>query len=90
MVDSLKIVRAAIRDDRGAVWSVPIPGRHHNIIANMRDAGYEGPLHGDHQGFLLNDGRFARRKPALYVAEKAGQLIGGKTISSTLTSEDLW
>lgn len=61
----LRIVAAAIRDIDGKVWSVPPPGRHHDVIQLMRAEGYTGPVSGeDQQGFLLNDGRFCRRKAA--------------------------
>jgi hypothetical protein len=56
----------------------------------MRKSGYEGPVGGDHQGFLTSEGGFVRRAPAKKIAEKANQIKGGKTISATLTSEDLW
>lgn len=84
----LKVVRAAIVDDFGGVHSVPIPGRHHNIIKQMREAGYIGSVR--QQGFLLNDGQFMNRDDAKLVAIKANQLKNGDTISATLTSEDLW
>jgi hypothetical protein len=89
-MNQLTVVRAAIRDDRGAVWSLPQPNRHHDIIKVMREAGYDGPLRGDQQGFVLSDGRFVRRKPAKMVAHRAGQIKRGETIAATLTSEDLW
>lgn len=91
MEKDLKIVSAAIKDIDGKVWTLPQPKRHHDVIKLMRDAGYEGPVAGpDQQGFLLSNGMFCRRKAAMRVAEEAGQIIGGKTIGSVLTSEDLW
>ena len=87
----LTIESAAIRDIDGKVWTLPRPARHHNIIKLMRESGYTGPVMGpDQQGFILSNGNFCRRKAALRVAEKAGQLKNGKTISSQLTTEDLW
>lgn len=89
----LIVVRAAILDDKGGVHSVPPPGRHHNVIQKMRDAGYEGSIRGDQQGFLLSNGQFARRKPARRIARNAGQLLPGTLIAAdndVLTSEDLW
>lgn len=86
----LKVVAAAIRDVDGRVWSVDPPGRHRDVINLMRESGYTGPVNGqDQQGFLLSDGRFARRKAAGPIARKAGQLKG-ELIGSVLTSEDLW
>lgn len=86
----LQIEAAAIRDDTGKVWSVPQPGRHHDVIRLMRESGYTGQVGGDLQGFLLNNGMFCRRKPAKRIAEQAGQLKNGRTVASVLTSEDLW
>ncbi len=86
----VKIVAAAILDDRGMVHSMPQPARHHDIIRGLRAIGYEGPVQGDHQGFLLSNGVFARRAGARTVARRAGQIIGGKLRGSVLTSEDLW
>ena len=91
MSEVLSIVSAAIKDIDGKVWSVPQPGRHHNIIALMRESGYVGPVAGkDQQGFILSNGNFCRRYAALGVAYKSGQLKNGTTIGSVITSEDLW
>lgn len=91
MPEMLRVVAAAIRDDEGKVWSLPAPARHYQVIRFMRESGYVGGVNGpDQQGFLLSDGRFARRKAAGPVARKAGQLKDGKLIGSVLTSEDLW
>lgn len=57
MGDDLRVVRAAIRIEYGAVFSLPIPARHHDLIRELTEQGYSGPIHGDQQGFLLNDGR---------------------------------
>lgn len=90
-VVSLRIEAAAIRDIDGKVWSLPQPSRHHDVIRHMRENGYAGPVSGqDQQGFVLSDGRYCRRKAALSVAKKAGQLKGGKLIGSQVTTEDLW
>lgn len=89
--EEIFIVASAIRDIDGKVWSVPSPGRHHDVIALMRNEGYNGPVNQiDQQGFLLSNGMFCRRKAAMRVAEKANQIKNGKPISSVLTSEDLW
>lgn len=89
-MNELKIVCAAIREDSGRVWTVEPPGRHHDIIRKMRSMGYEGPVGGDRQGFLLSNGRFAMRKAAARIALNAEQVVGGKLIGSVLTTEDLW
>ena len=91
MADQLKIVATAIRGVDGKVWSVPQPGRHHQVIALMRESGYEGPVSGeDQQGWLLSNGNFCRRRAGLSVARRAGQLKNGVIAGSILTSEDLW
>lgn len=87
---SITIVKAAIRDDLGKVWSVEAPGRHHHIIKLMRESGYTGHVGGPRQGFVLSDGRFASREECYPIAKGNGQLKGGKMIGSILTSEDLW
>lgn len=88
----LKVVKAAIRTDEGDVFSVDVPGRHHDVIKIIRDSGYEGPVSGDRQGFLLSNGMFVRRKPALFIALKAKQTIRSKCVAPGigLFSEDLW
>lgn len=89
MSEQLKVVAAAIIDTDGTVFSVPPPGRHHNVIHKMADAGRPCPPI-DNQGFLLSDGRFARRKPAKRVARKAGQLLPNASKLDILFSEDVW
>lgn len=92
MIDAepeLEVMAAAIRSEAtGEVFSVPKPGRHHDVIALMGDKFNQN----DEQGFLLKDGRFARRKAALSCAIRAGQLPegGGKWPAHGLFSEDLW
>lgn len=89
--DALRVESAAIRGDDGNVYYLPRPARHHDVIQYMRDQGYEGFVSGDRQGFMLSDGRFAWRKPALAVARRAGQLIREATAPAHgLFSEDVW
>ena len=86
---NLTVESAAILLD-GKVYSVPRPGRHHDVIRLMRDQGVTEPQTGAwEQGFVLSDGRFARRKPAGLIAKKAGQIVALKWPPS-LYSEDLW
>lgn len=85
----LLVVAAAILDDDGIIYSVPAPGRHHDVISLMADAGIETPILGE-QGFLLSDGRFARRTAAKDVARKAGQLLERASKLKELFSEDVW
>lgn len=93
MAEELRIVAAAILDDAGKTWTLPPPARHHDIINWMRATGYAGGIfgtNGDQQGFLLSNGMYCRRRPALRVAKKAGQIKNCKIIGGVLTSEDLW
>lgn len=88
----LRVDCAAIRTPDGNVFWVDQPGRHHDVIRVMREAGYEGPVGGDLQGFMLSDGRFVMRKAALRVAIKAGQVERDKCHAPAvgLFSEDVW
>lgn len=84
-----RIVRAAIRRGKG-VWSVAAPGRHRQVFDDMIAAGLSpdelgGP---DDQGFITSTGRFVDRVIGRHVALACGQIE--KTISSELTTEDLW
>lgn len=83
---------AAIRVDEGTVYQVPRPGRHHNVIQLIREAGYEGHVNGPRQGFVLSDGRFVGREEALAIALESGQvkLEGCHAPGVGLFSEDLW
>jgi hypothetical protein len=99
----MKIVGAACLLDDGRLFSVPAPGRHHDLIPIMCKAlnvdtliGYEPAME---QGFLLDDGRFVRRKSAARIAWEAGQVIRERLIQrgvnpdecpSHLFSEDVW
>jgi hypothetical protein len=90
--DSLRVEKAAIRTNEGQVFTVDPPKRHHDVIRAIRESGYEGPVCGDRQGFVLNDGRFVMRKAALRVAIKAEQARLDKCIAPGigLFSEDIW
>jgi hypothetical protein len=83
---------AAIRLADGTIYSVPRPGRHHDVIRVIREAGITTPIRQDQQGFLLSDGRWAKRMPALMVALKAGQIKEPLPPHSChgLFSEDVW
>lgn len=85
----LTVERAAILHSDGTVYSVPRPGRHHNVIALMISLGFPAPIRGE-QGFLLSDGSFARRRPALRIARKAGQIKREHAPGIGLFSEDMW
>jgi len=78
-----KIIAAAIYQD-GVIYSVPAPGRHHDVMVALRslDRPYE-------QGFLTSTGLFVRRKLAALIAKEAGQITEPKW-GDQLYSEDLW
>lgn len=89
----LKVEAAAIRIGE-AVFSLPRPNRHHNVMWWLHTLGIRDALMHD-SGFVLSDGTYADRKRAMEVAEAAGQLIQrpGQTVPiapPNLYSEDLW
>ncbi len=88
--ERLRVVAVAIRDENGGVHTLPAPARHHDVNREMasKDIRTTGP--DIEQGFLLSDGRFCRRKPAKYIAEKAGQLLPRASKLAELFSEDVW
>jgi len=77
---------------QGVTYSLPAPNRHHDVIKLILEKTGASHVYGEEQGFLLSDGKFARRKPALRVAIEAGQLkpdsLGAKL--GKLFSEDVW
>lgn len=81
------IVAAAIRQ-HGKVYSVPAPGRHHNVI--YRIARIEGKYQPDaEQGFLTEEGIFVDRIEAARIAMESKQ-IEQLNWPPNLFSEDLW
>lgn len=94
-----RITEAAILDgDR--LFTVPRPGRHHNVMLHMHDNyGYTN-IHHVLQGFVTTSGRFVEREEAHRIAKAAGQLIpraGGYAKGEIndqegthLFSEDVW
>lgn len=86
--DDERIVAAAIFQD-GNVWSVPPPGRHHDVFAHMRKSGIENKP-GATQGFVTSTGRFVTRTRAMLIATKAEQIIKKTGPSHLLFSEDVW
>ncbi len=85
------IERAAIRY-QGTVYSVPRPGRHHNVAHMMNEQGMDTITMLD-QGFVTSEGRFVDRKEAAVIAAAAGQLgiVRAKTNPvNQLFSEDVW
>lgn len=82
------IEAAAIRVE-GTVYSVPRPGRHHDVFKVMPRQHLRSS-HIDGQGFVTSTGRFVDRKEAAVIARAAGQLIREPTPHYMLTSEDVW
>ena len=86
------IVRAAICWN-GAVYSLPKPARHHNVIRLMTE--YELPFEAvspQNQGFLTSFGDFVYRDEACIIARKSKQIEEVKRTDpqDQLFSEDLW
>lgn len=75
------IVRAAILRD-GGVYSVPRPGRHHHVLALMRQNGLSQLWSREIQGFLTDTVEFLGR----FAAAEVGYL----NCPPNLYSEDLW
>lgn len=86
----LHVIAAAVLTERGAIFTLPPPARHCDLNQEMRDAGHDPMDPGNESGFLLSDGRFARRVPARHIAEEAGQILPGKGRHRELYSEDVW
>jgi hypothetical protein len=85
-----RIVAAAIFYN-GVVYSVPAPGRHHDLIRIMKVQGLPDQLLDlRNQGFLTSMGRFVDRYEAAKIARAAGQIIREPTPPDMLTSEDVW
>lgn len=91
-IEGETIEMAALKPEGKDAVSLPRPARHHDVIRYMHEQGYSrAEIARSEQGFVTSAGRFMWRAPALRVAQRAGQLIGGKSISSTrLFSEDVW
>ena len=83
------IERAAIRR-YSTVWSVPRPGRHHDVIAFMAEQGVDALGDYTTQGFTTSEGRFVERDEAMEIAKAAGQLIAEPHAPDMLFSEDIY
>jgi hypothetical protein len=90
----ITVETAAIRIGE-AVFTLPRPNRHHNVMWWLSTLGISSALMKD-QGFVCSDGRYVERQEALILAKAAGQLIenvhGGSSpiAPPNLYSEDLW
>lgn len=85
-----KITGVAILDQKGRLWALPAPCRHHHIfsLAAFLNDDAEGSIRG--QGFTTDAGRFVERAEALEIAKAAGQTKPGANLGHQLYSEDLW
>jgi aryl-alcohol dehydrogenase-like predicted oxidoreductase len=89
VISSERIVAVAHRW-MGLTFSVPAPGRHHNVIHAMADAGIPMAARSPAvQGFLTNRGRWVDRKEGAAIAIAGGQ-IPALRWPPDLYSEDLW
>ncbi len=76
----------------GMTFSVPAPGRHHDVLHAMHATGLTQGKH-HLQGFITSTGRFVDRRVGKEIARLARQLdvVRPKTDpASELFSEDLW
>lgn len=87
----MKIVAAAVMFDQW-IYTMPPPARHWNIVHLMDSKLGIRQDYRSEQGFMTDTGDFMRRKPAMRIAEAAGQLLKPITGNRTrdLFSEDLW
>lgn len=86
-----RVVAAALLTVDGKIFSVPAPGRHHDVIRHMREQGVSvEAIARSEQGFTTDTYPFIRRQPALRVAERAGQILKAPIHPKMLFSEDLW
>ena len=81
----LTVKAAAIQDAKGAIYSLPQPNRHFNIMTEV-----PGIMPDDERGFLLNDGRFVDRVEAKRIARAAGQLRPDASNLPKLYSDEVW
>ena len=71
-----RIKAAAIRTEENEVWSVPAPGRHHNVIWLMREVGCSVEcIAASEEGFVTDVNEFVSRSAALTIARASGQLL---------------
>jgi hypothetical protein len=87
-----EITAAAIRDQDGKVWTLPQPARHCDVLKHIYEQTGKPTLglHGDHQGFVTDTGRYVTRREGEIVARAKCQIKRGRIIGGELTSEDLW
>lgn len=88
--DSKAITTAAVKF-KDKVYTLPRPARHHDIIKHICEEEKIDSIGENEQGFLDDQGRFLRRKPAKLIAQMAGQILENDApVLSELYSENLW
>ena len=85
----METIEAAAISHDGIVYSVPRPGRHHNVCHVMMAQGLP-PETMRLQGFVTSTGRFVDRREAAIIARDAGQLLRKTNPTDLLFSEDVW
>lgn len=91
-LDERESIVAAAIDFDGTVYSVPRPGRHHDVIHKIvRERGVKSVPANATQGFLTSTGRFVGRHLAHRLAIRCGQSCSRPLhLGSELYSEDVW
>lgn len=92
-----EVIKAAAlkHKDTGKIYSVPKPGRHHDVIRVIHEEHKGDPraarkvVMGSTQGFVTSHDRFVDRYEALVIAKRVGQLIK-EWVTDRLYSEDVW
>jgi len=86
-----EMIEAAVIFYNDVIYSVPRPGRHHNVCHMMVAAGLPTEaMRLQNQGFVTGTGRFVDRYEAARIARAAGQIVREPTPPDMLTSEDVW
>jgi len=81
------IKSAAIRDQRGDVYTLPPPAHHKHIVQMMREQGKGTKLMA--KGFWTSENRFVGREQAARIATKSGQAKSLR-FPPDLHSGDMW
>ena len=86
LLDSPKIVCAALMDEDGLIYSKPRPARHHDCFFKGCEAQKITC------GFLTSEGEFVNRQKAYLLAVANNQLLPTalKHHAPVLMSEDVW
>ena len=87
------IDRVALKMERGTIYSLRKPKRHHDVIQAMSEFESYGDIARSEQGFMTDKDEFLNRKEAFIYAKKLGQVLPRKFHQYNgpdLYSEDLW